>query len=139
MTNTDKPHDFPAPANAPGDATPEGSSAVDQPRVSPPSAREFGENSWPAALTADGPDSGFASSRCVEKGCVFPVARRGAGKCLHHDRQQREPKLFHSLQPTLLVLARAKFGVRDPEGEDTRALDRRRQAMVREAFLEEAA
>jgi len=77
--------------------------------------------------------------RCSEKGCIFPVARHAAGKCLYHDREQREPTLFHSLQPSMLLLDRAKFGLPDPECDDSRARDRRRLAALREQCLEEAA
>lgn len=77
--------------------------------------------------------------RCSEKGCIFPVARHTTGKCLYHDREQREPALFHSLQPSMLLLDRAKFGLPDPKGDDSRARDRRRLAALREQCLEEAA
>jgi hypothetical protein len=47
--------------------------------------------------------------------------------------------MFCSLQPTLLLLGQAKFGLPESEPDDSRFVDRRRQAAEWEAFhLEEA-
>ncbi len=80
-----------------------------------------------------------SAPRCDERGCVFPVVAPGKRKCLAHDREEREPKLFGSLQPTVLLLDQAKYGLPDPETEpdDSRARDRHRQTAEREAFFEE--
>lgn len=80
------------------------------------------------------------ASRCNEKGCVFPAAGPGNSKCLTHSREESEPKHFGSSQPTVLLLDRAKFGLPDPETEpdDSRARDRRRELVEREAFFEDA-
>lgn len=76
--------------------------------------------------------------RCSEKGCVFPVAGPGASQCRHHDRQYREPALFRSHQPSMLLLDRAKFGVAAGE-EEARPDDRRRLSKLWETFIEGAA
>ena len=79
--------------------------------------------------------------RCVEKGCVFPAAPGIEGKCLHHQRQQQEPGLYSSHQPSSALVARGKFG--PPRAEDLetgggrRGLDRRRLMAERERFLNE--
>lgn len=77
--------------------------------------------------------------RCCEKGCIFPATGSGTGRCLQHDLEELEPALFNSCQPTMLLLDQAKFGVPDPEGDYSRARDRRRLAALREEFLEEVA
>jgi len=59
------------------------------------------------------------------------------GRCVHHDRQQQEPALYQSHQPTLLVVERGKFGMQGSEVEDTRGVDRRRLAQERQAFLDD--
>lgn len=78
--------------------------------------------------------------RCVEKGCVFPAEGGPGGRCMHHERQRREPALYHSHQPTSWVVAQAKFGVpkRQPDlSGDGPNRDRRRLAAQREAFLQD--
>lgn len=75
--------------------------------------------------------------RCSEKGCVFPASPDGSGRCVQHDRQSREPVLFSSLQPTRMVLDRAKFGLPEVEVDTSRAQDRRKLADMRQAFLED--
>jgi len=80
-----------------------------------------------------------APSRCREKGCIFPATRLSPGKCLLHYLEEREPALFLSCQPTMLLLDQAKFGLPEVEGDDWRARDRRRLAALREEFLEEVA
>jgi len=83
----------------------------------------------PPAPTSDG--------RCSEKGCVFPAALSGQGKCLHHHRQASEPVLFSSHQPTRAVLDRGRFGIPEAEVDTSRNRDRRQLAAIREAFLED--
>ena len=78
------------------------------------------------------------SARCNEKGCVFPAALLGSGRCCHHDRQDQEPALFLSQQPSMLLLDHAKFGLADSEFErgGSRSGDRRRLARLWETFQE---
>jgi len=76
-------------------------------------------------------------ARCQEKGCVFP-AHAGSERCLHHERQLREPTLYHSFQPTSTLADRAKFDLpQEEEVDNSRFRDRRRLAAQREAFLED--
>jgi hypothetical protein len=79
--------------------------------------------------------------RCVEKGCVFPAAPGVEGKCLHHRRQQQEPGLYSSHQPSSALVARGKFGPPRAEelerGAGKRGIDRRRLMAERERFLSE--
>jgi hypothetical protein len=91
---------------------------------------------WSTSLPAPGSAPGL---RCSEKGCIFPATESGTGKCLLHDLEEREPALFLSCQPTMLLLDQAKFGLPDPEADYSRARDRRRLATLREEFLEEVA
>jgi hypothetical protein len=77
-------------------------------------------------------------ARCREKACVFPSGP--SGLCLHHVRLQKEPELYQSRQPTLLVVERSRYDVdteEDGELSYTRGTDRRRLAAERLAFLEE--
>lgn len=76
--------------------------------------------------------------RCAEKGCVFPATQPGAGRCLQHDRQHREPDLFGSQQPSMLLLDRAKFGLPDSDStrSESHAEDRRHMARLWQAFQE---
>ena len=76
-----------------------------------------------------------SGSRCSERGCVFPAQSQAKGKCAYHDRIEREPALFHSWQPTLLLLERAKFGLPDSLPDDSRSKDRRRLSALREEFF----
>ncbi|HZP01512.1 MAG TPA: hypothetical protein VFD30_14575 [Terriglobia bacterium] len=126
----------PALSGSPGSAS--FSHAIAQ---APPLATVGGNsNSFAGSTSYPGRGSSnvdFSSRRCREKGCVFPVASSETGRCLQHDRQISEPALFHSHQPSMLLLDRAKFGLPDHEPDDSRARDRRRFAMLREARLEE--
>lgn len=92
---------------------------------------------WPAPAAQAVHRAESFTPRCSEKGCVFPASLDGSGRCVHHDRQSREPSLFSSLQPTRLVLDRAKFGLPEAEVDTSRAQDRRRLADIRRAFLED--
>jgi hypothetical protein len=79
--------------------------------------------------------------RCLERGCVFPAAPGLEGRCLHHQRQQQEPGLYSSHQPSSALVGRGKFGPPRAEelgpGPGRRGLDRRRLAAERERFLNE--
>jgi len=77
--------------------------------------------------------------RCAERGCIYPAGPGESGRCLQHQRQHREPALFHSRQPSTILLDCAKFGLPEEEPEDSRFRDRRRLAAQREAFLGGAA
>jgi hypothetical protein len=72
---------------------------------------------------------------------VFPAAGGGIGKCRQHQRQYREPALFSSVQPSTLLLDRAKFGLPDSDSEPrvSRSSDRRRLTKLWQAFREGAA
>jgi hypothetical protein len=77
-----------------------------------------------------------SSTRCGEKGCIFP-ASGGGGKCVHHTRQEREPSMYHSKQPTWATLEQGRFV--EPREELTfgsRQADRRRFDAERETFLD---
>lgn len=82
-----------------------------------------------------------AAGRCLEKGCVFPALPGADGRCLHHQRQQREPSLYCSHQPSSALVQRSKFGparVEDVEpNASARGFDRRRLVAERERFLGE--
>ncbi len=57
------------------------------------------------------------------------------GRCFYHYLELREPALFESYQPTLLLLDQAKFGLPDSEPDNSRARDRHQQASERREFL----
>ena len=101
-------------------------------------------NQNPLILLPDRPNlAGIEASaqRCSEKGCVFPAAGGGTGKCRQHQRQYRETALFSSLQPSTPLLDRAKFGLPDSDSEPrvSRSSDRRRLTKLWQAFREGAA
>lgn len=80
--------------------------------------------------------------RCAEKGCVFPAVLGSGGRCLHHSRQQQEPGLYSSQQPSAMLLACGKFGparIDETERAGRRGdhADRRRLLEEREKFLGE--
>ena len=64
--------------------------------------------------------------RCSVKGCIFPAASAGGELCLIHHLTEQEPKLFLSVQPSMMCLDRAKYGIAESEYDDARARDRRR-------------
>jgi hypothetical protein len=71
--------------------------------------------------------------RCAEKGCVFPACRPDSEFCVHHRRQEMEPTLFRSWQPTWLLIHRAT----GPDGSGSRrgrVHDRFRLAAQSKAF-----
>ncbi len=76
----------------------------------------------------------FSSTRCSEKGCVFPASSKGSGKCSYHLHQQEEPTLFHSHQPTGLLLDPARLMPTERDDTGSRKRDRRRMAAIWEQF-----
>ena len=78
-----------------------------------------------------------SSVRCVEKGCIFPALGGEGGKCLHHTRQELEPSMFHSKQPTSAAIEHGKFVELGNERMfGSREADRRRFDAERAIFLE---
>ena len=81
------------------------------------------------------PDStSFSTTRCSEKGCVFPAASRGGGMCTYHLHQQEEPVLFRSHQPTGLLLDPARMSPTEKEYGCSHKRDRRRMTVLWEQF-----
>lgn len=76
----------------------------------------------------------FSTARCSVKGCVFPASSSISGKCEYHTRQQEEPVLFRSHQPTGLFLDPTRMGPADQEYDGSRKRDRRRMAAMWEQF-----
>lgn len=76
----------------------------------------------------------FSTTRCSEKGCVFPASSRGRGKCSYHLHQQEEPVLFRSHQPTGLLLDPARSMPTERDDSGSRKRDRRRMADIWEQF-----
>lgn len=76
----------------------------------------------------------FSTARCSEKGCVFPASSPDSGKCIYHTRQQQEPVLFRSHQPTGLFLDPVRMTPADQEYDGSRKRDRRRMAELWEQF-----
>ena len=75
----------------------------------------------------------FSAGRCAEKGCVYPALRTDSNFCIHHRRQEMEPELYRSWQPTWLVIHRST----SPDGSVgscRRAHDRFRLAAQSRAF-----
>lgn len=89
-------------------------------------------------LTASPLNTSQSVPRCAEKGCVFPATRLGSAKCRQHERQDQEPSIFNSQQPSMMLLDQAKFGSPDADYEqrEWRAHDRRRRARMWQAFHE---
>ena len=84
----------------------------------------------PAQVTQGGP------ARCGEKGCIFPALAGKGGKCLHHYREEHEPSMYHSKQPTWAALQQGRFEPREELIFGSREADRRRFDAERETFLE---
>lgn len=82
-------------------------------------------------------DISFATTRCSEKGCVFPASPNGGGRCSYHLHEQEEPTLFRSRQPTGLVLDTARTVCTQRECDGSRKKDRRRMAEIWEQFQSE--
>jgi hypothetical protein len=77
-----------------------------------------------------------STARCQEKGCIFP-AFGGSRKCVHHYREEREPSMYHSKQPTWAALEQGRF-VEPPDEPifGSREADRRRFEAERQTFLD---
>jgi hypothetical protein len=98
-----------------------------------------GLNATPEALTGPRPASGSASAarspaRCGEKGCVFPAKEDESGLCSYHLKQQLEPALFSSWQPTWLLVNQPAAGFDGSQSARGRSRDRRRLAAQCKAF-----
>lgn len=93
----------------------------------------------PPWLLADPPRPGGYVPKCTEKGCVFPQARPDSGKCRQHERQSREPDLFVTRQPSVLLLDRAKFDFPESgfEEQESRANQRRNLAKLWRRFQDD--
>ncbi|MEJ2008345.1 MAG: hypothetical protein P8Z30_09370 [Acidobacteriota bacterium] len=76
----------------------------------------------------------FSTARCSEKGCVFPATSPDSGKCVYHTRQEEEPVLFRSHQPTGMLLDPARVGPANQDYDGSRKRDRRRMAAIWEQF-----
>lgn len=98
----------------------------------PCQAGDFGNQVFNADTTLMGPAT-LAAKRCSEKGCVFPAARPDSEFCVHHRRQESEPELFRSWQPTWLVIHRST-GPDGTASPRSRAHDRFRLAAQSKAF-----
>lgn len=86
---------------------------------------------FPAASAVT--DLAVPTRRCAERGCVFPAAGCDSQYCVHHRRQEMEPALFHSRQPTWLIIHRST----GPDGSASlrgRSHDRFRLAAQSKAF-----
>lgn len=94
------------------------------------------EHSASSELTSEIPLPQSSRPRCSQKGCVFPAAPGGDGRCLYHNREQREPSLFSSYQPSRLLADQALFGPVALDIENARLRDRRRLAALRAASME---
>lgn len=57
------------------------------------------------------PGASLCLPRCRERGCVFPVAFEHSEWCLYHERIRCEPNLFHSFQPTHLIVDQGRYTV----------------------------
>lgn len=79
-------------------------------------------------------DLSFSSTRCSEKGCVFPASSRGSGRCSYHLHQQEEPFLFRSHQPSGLLLDPARSMPTEKDEGRSRKRDRQRMTAIWEQF-----
>lgn len=98
-------------------------------------AREFSFHTGSASRPEP---ASFVSPRCSEKGCVFPAASLHSMKCAYHELQFEEPALFHSQQPSLLLLDAARCTSGDEDYDEDRKRDRRRMAKQWEEFLKDS-
>ena len=76
----------------------------------------------------------FSTTRCSEKGCVFPASLEGHGRCSYHLHMQEEPVYFRSHQPTGMFLDPARMMPSDKGNDGSRKRDRRRMADIWEQF-----
>ena len=79
-------------------------------------------------------NTSFSSTRCSEKGCVFPASAQGGGKCSYHLHQEEEPVLFCSHQPTGMFLDPVNSLPTERCDSGSRKRDRRRMAAIWEQF-----
>jgi hypothetical protein len=128
----------PPPALLPASGPPPGPALVSVPEFGPPPliSSTFPPKMKPRAVMLSMP------GRCVERGCVFPAMPGAGGRCMHHQRQQQEPGLYSSQQPSSALVARGKFGpprIEEIERAEERRehQDRRRLMAEREQFLSE--
>ena len=107
----------------------------------PPHTPSNSENDqiFSTCLLSEAPAGPGLLSRCNQRGCIFPAAKNGTGRCVVHALEQREPVFFQSLQPSTLLLDHAKFAVGEASSPDSRGRDRRRLAALRAETQEEAA
>lgn len=84
-----------------------------------------------------------AGAHCYVKGCVMPTLPH-SDECAYHRLVRMQPEYFESQQPSLLLLAEGKYGVVEQDPDEyircfgARLRDRRRLALERDRFLEEA-
>ena len=116
-------------------SSPTPSSAPGLPSESAPPILNEPPETLPIPHRARGPaDATRSPARCSEKGCVFPAKENGSGLCSYHLKQQLEPALFSSWQPTWLLVNRPAADSDGSESARGRSRDRRRLEAQREAF-----
>jgi hypothetical protein len=79
-------------------------------------------------------NASFSSTRCSEKGCVFPASLEGHGRCSYHLHMHKEPVYFRSHQPTGMLLDPARILPTHKGNDGSRKRDRRRMADIWEQF-----
>jgi len=84
-------------------------------------------------------DMELPTPRCCIKGCIFPAFGNDGTLCLAHNLAEKEPIHFLSVQPSMMCLDRAKYGVAEFEYDDSRARDRRQLALQLDRFHNEVA
>jgi hypothetical protein len=88
-----------------------------------------------STASAENPaNASFSSTRCSEKGCVYPASLQGSGRCSYHLHMQEEPLYFRSHQPTGMLLDPARLTPSDKDSDGGRKRDRRRMADIWEQF-----
>jgi hypothetical protein len=90
--------------------------------------------SFSTASAGNPANASFSSTRCSEKGCVFPASLQGSGRCSYHLHMQEEPLYFRSHQPTGMLLDPARLMPSDKDNDGGRKRDRRRMADIWEQF-----
>ena len=91
------------------------------------------------ALSGGRPVLEIPFPRCSVKGCIFPAASASGKLCLIHHLTETEPKLFLSVQPSMMCLDRAKYGIAESEYDDARARDRKRLSIQIDQLRNEVA
>ncbi len=79
------------------------------------------------------------STRCAVRGCIFPAGAENPPRCLYHQRELTEPKMFETQQPSQLILGHAKFGLPDTEPDDSRLRARWKREKRRDRLTREEA